>query len=344
MLTNEQLLQLFIRQNIPLIGRKTIETIRDSEPVRRVGGGTHNVVTRFASKKMGCVIQAESHKGELPALYEWEHDPNTHEFYDQPSQVKLAYRVSNGKQVNHLSTPDFFVIQEHWMGWVECKPQEELQKSHESGSERYVPNGNGGWRCPPGEAFAAQFGLGFQVHSDKDTNWMLVRNLEFLSDYLSPDCPLPEKEAQLAIQQAFGTERWMLLTSLLEDDGISADAVYALIAWGKIFFDVEHELLSEPIFTNICRDELSYQVFLGQKLGRRDHTDVALPKIVLRAGTMITWDGRPWRILNVGKNDVFFEDEQKAISNINFELFNSLVGQGAIINSGLAHTTPALHA
>ena len=64
MLTNEQLLNLFISQDIPLIGRKVVEKIRGSEPFRRVGGGTHNVVTRFASKKMGCVIQAESHKGE----------------------------------------------------------------------------------------------------------------------------------------------------------------------------------------------------------------------------------------------------------------------------------------
>ena len=144
MLTTEQLLQLFIRQDIPLTGRKIVETIRVSDPVRRVGGGTHNVVTRFASKKMACVIQAESHKGELPALYEWEHDADRYEFYDQPSQVKLAYRTSNGTRVNHLSTPDFFVIQELWMYWVECKPEDELRKSHESGSERYVPDGNGG--------------------------------------------------------------------------------------------------------------------------------------------------------------------------------------------------------
>src|SRR5262245_30317378 len=124
MLTDTQLFQLCIRQNIPLIGRKAIDTIRRSDPVRRVGGGSHNVATRFASKKMGCVIQAESHKGELPTLYLWEHDQDTHEFYDQPSRVKLAYRNVGGKAISHLSTPDYFVIQEHWMGWVECKPEE----------------------------------------------------------------------------------------------------------------------------------------------------------------------------------------------------------------------------
>lgn len=128
MLSENELLQLFMQQDIPLIGRKAIEHIRASEPVRRVGGGTHNVATRFASQKMACVIQAESHKGELPWLYRWEHDPDTAEFYDQPSQVKLAYRNGSDKKVSHLSTPDFFLIQTRWMGWVECKPEEDLRK------------------------------------------------------------------------------------------------------------------------------------------------------------------------------------------------------------------------
>ena len=330
MLSNERKLHLFINQNIPLVGRKLVERIRTSEPVRRVGGGTHNVVTRFASKKMGCVIQAESHKGELPRLYRWEHDPATHEFYDQPSQVKLSYKSASGKKTTHLSTPDFFLIQEAWMGWIECKPLAELEKSYQSGCDRFIPDGHGGWRCPPGETFAAKYGLGFQVLANEDTNWMLVRNLEFLSDYLSPDCPVPDIDVQHAIRSAFGAERWTLLASLLNSEGVTADSLYSLIAWGKLFFDIEHEILAEPIFTNICRDELSYQVYRGEKFGRRNQAAVALPKIVLRAGTQIIWDGQPWRILNVGKNEIFLEDEHKAISNIEPDVFHSLVEQGAI--------------
>lgn len=330
MLTNEQLLHHFINQNIPLTGRKVVERIRTSEPVRRVGGGTHNVVTRFASQKMGCVIQAESHKGELPNLYRWEHDPATHEFYDQPSQVKLTYQSAGGKKTTHLSTPDYFLIQDGWMGWVECKPQEELQKGYQSGCDRYIPDGHGGWRCPPGEAFALKFGLGFHVIANEDTNWILVRNLEFLSDYLSPDCPLPDDESQHAIQRAFGAERWMLLSALLDGEGVTADALYSLIAQGRVFFDFERELLAEPIFTNICRDELSYRVYRGQKLGPRPATTVSIPKIALRAGTRIVWDGQPWRILNVGNSELFLEDEHKALSPLAFDLFHSLVKQGAI--------------
>lgn len=330
MLTENELLRLYIQQNIPLIGRKAVDTIRASEPVRRVGGGTHNVATRFASRKMGCVIQAESHKGELPAIYYWEHDPDTHEFYDQPSKVKLSYQHADGKRISHLSTPDYFLIQEHWMGWVECKPEEELKASYENGSNRYVPDGHGGWRCPPGEEFATQFGLGFKVRSTQETNWMLVRNLEFLSDYLQDRCPPPSQESYCAITKHFGGERWVLLRQLLEQPDVLADTIYALIAYGFLFVDLEHELLSEPGFTNVCIDGLSAQIYQHQRRGADTQAILPLHTILLASGSAIVWDGSPWKILNVGATDIFLEGENRDITNLRLDTFQSLVARGAI--------------
>ncbi len=330
MLSENDLLRLYLQQNIPLIGRKAVETIRASEPVRRVGGGTHNVATRFASRKMGCVIQAESHKGELPAVYFWEHDPDTHEFYDQPSKVKLTYQNAGGMRVTHLSTPDYFLIQGNWMGWVECKPEEELKASHESGSNRYVPDEIGGWRCPPGEEFAALFGLGFKVRSTQETNWMLVRNLEFLSDYLQAKCLQPSQETYCAIAKHFGGERWVLLQHLLERQEVSADTVFTLIAYGFLIVNLEHELLSEPGFTNVCIDGLSAQIYQHQRRGASTQAAVPLHSILLASGTAIVWDGSPWRILNVGATDVFLEDENRAITNLRLDVFQTLVARGAI--------------
>ena len=44
--------------------------IRRSNPVRRVGGGQTNVTGRYPSRKMGVTIQFESHRVELPTVYE----------------------------------------------------------------------------------------------------------------------------------------------------------------------------------------------------------------------------------------------------------------------------------
>lgn len=331
MLNHEQLLQLFIQQNIPLTGRRTVETIRESDPVRRVGGGATNVVTRFASTKMGCVIQAESHKGELPLVYQWEHNPDTFEFFDQPSRVKLSYKGATGKLTTHLSTPDFFLIQKDWMGWIEYKPGEELEKLLEKGSERFIRDGKGGWRCPSGEAFAAQYGLGFRVLTQKNFNWMLVRNLEFLSDYLDFEFPEPAQTERDAIFAAFANDRWLLLQTLLAQTGVSADTIYSLIARGSLFVDFQTELLSEPGFTYVCKDELSGKAYRESKQRSTACPLVPLHTINLSPGTPVLWDGNPWTILNVGNSDVYLEDENHAISTLSLETFQSLVSGGAIL-------------
>lgn len=330
MLTENELQQYFMRQNIPPIGRKVVTAIRAADPVRRVGGGTHNVATRFASQKMGCVIQAESHKGELPAVYCWEHDPQTFEFYDQPSRVKLTYQTVAGRRVCHLSTPDYFLIQENWMGWTECKPEEDLVKSYESGNQRYVPDGAGGWRCPPGEEFAAPFGLSFRVRSSRETNWILVRNLEFLSEYLQNNAPQPSEEMYAAVTEYFASERWLLLQDILERGRVSPDNVFTLIAHRLLIVDIENELLSEPGFTNVCRDALSADVYRQQKRMPDKAPLGPSQAIVLAPGAPVMWDGCPWRILNVGKVDVFLEAENRDISGVRLDVFQSLVTKGAI--------------
>ena len=74
------------RQNLSQQARDVIERIRSSEPSRRVGGGRNNVSGCYPSKKMGLTIQFESHKVELPFIYQLEHDESVLEFYDQPPQ------------------------------------------------------------------------------------------------------------------------------------------------------------------------------------------------------------------------------------------------------------------
>jgi len=330
LLSENELLHLCIRQKIPVIGRYVVDAIRASEPGRRVGRGALNVATRFASRKMGCVIQAESHKCELPALYLWEHDPDTYEFYDQPPKVKLTYLNGGGKRVSPLSTPDYFLIQKNWMGWVECKTEEELQQSYDGGSERFIPDGKGGWRCPPGEAYAEPYGLGFRVYSSKETNWIVIRNLEFLAEYLQENCPMPAPETREALMRQFGNERWLLLQELLATDGVSADMVFTLIAFGHLFIDFEHELLSEPGFTNVCRDPLGAEVYQQQKRGACKQTTTSLHSVLLAGGTTIVWDGFPWRILNVGASEVCLEDPDKNILTLRLDTLQSLVVNGSI--------------
>lgn len=331
MLSDQHLMHLLVQQHIPLAGQKMIQTIRLSEPARRTGGGTHNVAARFASRKMGFVVQAESHKNELPAVYIWEHDPDTHEFYDQPAPIKLSYRTAGGRKVTHLSTVDFFLIQENWIGWVENKTEEWLLASHASGSERFQPDGNGGWRCPAGEAFAEQYGLGFKVRSSKENNWILVRNLEFLADYYAPSCvPTSESDRQ-AIAAAFDGVRWMSIRDVLQQNGMTPDLLNKAIADGMLFVDLATELMSEPGYTMVCRDEDSAEIYRSQKGGQVLFPSTDLRAIKIEPQADIAWDGQPWRIINIGANDIFLISAGNDIVPLNKEMFHTLVARGQIV-------------
>lgn len=333
MLSTEQLQTYALRNRLSPAAQKVIARIRLEDPSRRVGGGTHNVTCRFASAKMGQVIQAESHKGELAAVYIWEHDPQTHEFYDQPPKIKVSYRNATGKLVTHMVTPDYFVLSEGWAGWVECKSEEKLQETLASGSEIFLLGEDGKWSSPAGEAFAAQYGMNYRVISSKDHNFLLVRNLEFLTDYLDESCPAPTEVARKAVEAAFEGERWLPLADLLQCDGVCPDTVYAMIANGQLFADLENELLAEPAFTRICRDEFSAEVYRQHKQAAQaamQYAPVPLNTVEVAAGTPILWDGKPWRILNVGDKDIFLDDDSKTITHLTPDQFKTLVFEGSI--------------
>ncbi len=164
--------------------KTVIARIRSSPPSRLVRGAAGNVSGRYPSKKMGCTIQFESHRGELAFIYQMEHDSTVLAFYDQPEPIKLTYQGKTGKQVGLFHTPDFFVLREDGGGWVECKMEDQLPQLAEQMPHRYLRNGDGTWSCPPGEAYAKEFGLTYRLFSSAEIDWTYQRNLRFLEDYL----------------------------------------------------------------------------------------------------------------------------------------------------------------
>jgi putative transposase len=48
---------------------------------------------------MGMTIRFKSHRVELAAVYEFEHDTDILEYYDQPPSFKLEYPSSSGRRM-----------------------------------------------------------------------------------------------------------------------------------------------------------------------------------------------------------------------------------------------------
>src|SRR5260370_41579704 len=93
-----------------------MDHIRSSDPARRVGGGRRNVSGFYPSKKMGVTIQFESHRVELAAVYELEHDDDVLEYFDQPPPFKLEYDSADGRHMGVLHTADYFAIRRDCAG------------------------------------------------------------------------------------------------------------------------------------------------------------------------------------------------------------------------------------
>jgi putative transposase len=228
--------------------RATVAAVRSLNPSRRVGGGRRNVSGRYPSRKMGMVIQFESHRVELPFIYEVEHDPQVLEYYDQPPSIPLAYPALNGKRLSVMHTPDYFVLREDSAGWVECKTPEDLEKLATCSPHRYLRDSDGNWRCVPGEAYASAMGLSYTVWSSAQVNWVLQRNLQFLEDYLRLTSLDAAEVANPAIKTAVEAEPGMFLSELLEKvRGIAEpDEIYFLIASGSIYIDLNAAAIAEP--------------------------------------------------------------------------------------------------
>lgn len=97
MLSRDDLLTLYQRLGLSDQARAVIDDVRSSDPARRVRSGRGNVSGRYPSKKMGVTIQFESHRVELAAIYEMEHDAHVLEYFDQPPSIRLLYDSANSR-------------------------------------------------------------------------------------------------------------------------------------------------------------------------------------------------------------------------------------------------------
>jgi putative transposase len=229
-----------------------IRRVRTSPPSRNVTGGRGNVHARLPSHKMGMTIQSESRTAEKPGIrifYEYdqvleaEAEERVLEFYDQPDSIALKYVSANGRAVTAWHTPDFFVIRENTAGWEEWKTEDELVLLAHKQPTRYHKDEVGRWRCPPGEMYAAGFGLYYRLRSNAEVNWTLFSNLEFLHEYLASDGD-PTSVNCAALLDRIRQEQGITLAALLHEQ--SADDVYLLIAQRQLYVDLQSERLVEP--------------------------------------------------------------------------------------------------
>ena len=256
--------------------QELLSHIRSSPPSRTPGARRGNMPVWYPSKKMHCIIKAESAKVEFAFLLQAEHDDTILEFFDQPPAIPLEYRDRRNRIQRPLHTADYFVFSYQECGWIECKPLQELIRLAEKQPHRYIQDSQGIWHCPPGEAFAAQYGATYRVWSSDEINWAAQDNWLYLEDYYQDLERLTVPEASLKglsrlVDEHPGIPLADLRTVVSE---LPADLINIAIARHALYVDLATYRLSEPWRTPVFRNR--QQAIVSPKPGtRKDETQRA---------------------------------------------------------------------
>ena len=330
MLSDEGFLLWCRRVGLSREAQELIAKIRSSPPTRRVGGGRENVAGRYPSRKMGVTIQFESHRVELAFVYEMEHDSDVLEYYDQAPSIRLDYQSVHERHFAVVHTPDYFVIHTGSAGWQECKHERELERLAQKSPHRYCRNGDGQWRCPPGEAYTARFGLYYRLRSSAEIDWTLQRNIQYLEDYWRFDAGGIASEIREIVAREVRVAPGLQLSDLFRNiHGVaSRDDVNRLIAAGDIYIDLKAAAVMEPDKVRVFPNR---EAALACRHIENHLNCWERPRFIrLAPGTCIMLDGRLSYIVDYSEKTISLRGADSVAAELPLETFEALVKDGRV--------------
>ena len=334
--------RLFDRHGLPPTGRKLVLDVLRGDPVRRVGGGRGNVVVRYASPKMRCVIQAESRNVELAFVQRCESDPGVVLYLCQPAMLFVHVVDTRGRRRRIQHVPDYLVLDGDGFALVECKSADELARDADRPHPRFVRDGDR-WRWPAAEDAAAHFGLKYRVFSSEDVNPIWVRNLRFLSDFAEVMQP-PVDELQALVDRV-GRVRSLRLGELLASPGVSTETAWWGVAHRHVWCDLDHDRVFE-LDQAWAHDSQSRMLAHRRLRGPGGPSSLAATfaggstgTARVESGACLVWDGVPWMVLNRGPDTVTLrcEDGSGRVVPLSVGDVERLLQDGALRG---ADTTP----
>lgn len=335
MLTTVELNDYFERIGLPDGGRRLVEKARREAPIRTVQSGLGNVRTRFPSRKMGRIIEAESRTVEFPAFVRYEHDSGVLEYYPQPVALDLRFEHPITKKVTRVQhIPDVLVLWSDCVCIEEWREERRLAKLAAKYPDRFIRTGNQ-WRCPPVEDYLHRLGIRYRLRTADEHPHTFVQNLLFLADYFAPGAGEVDAKALEAIRVYLNERGAVTLAELISAGGapescsadlaqkavsasartlFTADDVYKAIADGLIVYDLDNELLSDTHRARVYRDRSTLEFSRRIEADAHRETPQTLIDRVfsLRPGDHVIYDGTSYRVVLVGTDRVTLASDDGA--------------------------------
>ncbi|MEH2207243.1 MAG: DDE-type integrase/transposase/recombinase [Nostoc sp.] len=330
MLDLKELKNFYLKLGISHQAQKVIETIRSSEPLRKVKGNARNISGNYPSLKMGRTIQFESHQVELIAIkLFYEYDDDVYEYWDQAFQFPIKYKANSGKNITTAHIPDFFVIRKNSVGFEEWKPEITLENLAIKQSNRYSRTDDDLWHSPPAEEYAQKLGVYYRLRSNIEIDWIKYRNIQYLRGYLDKQYIVSDEIANIIIA-VVTLNPGITFDQLREEAKVaSVDDINALIATNNIYIDLSATPLIEQERVHIFRDKVTAEAYAIAVHSRSNTVTHSLQVIDVQVGLSIIWDSKVFTIKTMGETKIWLSGDDVLVSLAHAE-FHKLVEHGEI--------------
>jgi len=283
---------------------------------------------------MGVTIQFESHTCELPGIYLLEYTENdVREYYDQPYTFPIEYVNRRGRKVTVPYTPDFFIIHDTYIEFIECKTEEELNAIAGARPNYFVLKKDGRWNCPPAGEALARYGFSHRVVSSAEIDLTLYNNVLFFEDYLRVGTPQVSPQIFSSVLQVVKIASRIALEELLNlvfTTGGTADDIYTLIARGDLYVDLSAERIEDRKYVWVYPDIKTAELHQPPDI----HFEYAKAKCAtIREGARFAFnDGtyKTFRIVLIGANKIYMESEDGSAPCLSLSHFERLVRGGEL--------------
>lgn len=325
--------------------RAFLERVRSAAPARRTGKGYKNVACRFASKKMGFTIQAESEGPEFSFVMTHEFDPDALEFYDQPETLRVSAVDRNDKRITKFYTPDYLVLSRA-KGPIlyECKQDEQVEALLKT-DKNWWTDRDGNVHYEPLRKWCMDQGIGSAVALSSEIPAQRVQNLQMLADYYGDDVPAPADDARCRILAALTSPPWASRRQLLaSDEQIQADDVNWMIAHQELWIDFDCQILADDIRTLIFRNHAAYQAYVALETTRVTSDLFPIRGVDLQKGSPVIWDGRPYTVINDGETYRYLQDADKNVVELKDEDINKYLSGGRLLAPSSSESTTSVAA
>jgi putative transposase len=317
-------------RSLPGSGRALLAHAWGNDPGRAVRATHWSGTAMLPCWKTGFMLALESTTLELPTALALNDDDDVIDLLAQPDlRLWLAYPDPKRRPSGYYTTPDFAAARHDRAEIVACHREEWILQRAARDPGFFVPGPEpGAWRCPPGEAAAAEHGLTYRVVSSAQVDRPYVRSLEFLNAAFraGPVAPAIAAEIVARVEAKPSISMGDLIRA-----GVDPDDLDRAVAFRSVWVDLHRDVLAErdrvPVYPNeTIAKALAHRHTPSWAIG-----GVRPPLVAVSGGDRITWDGIAYEIVNAGRTTVHLRTADGSGQGLARADFEGLVRSGQIV-------------